>query len=195
MHGRYPSRIKEAEVDMKATSQWLKSCGLKAETKGLIIAAQDQTLPTKAYHHHIIKDGKDPQSRICNKYQETVDHVVSGCPGLGKTEYIHRHNNVVTYVHWKICKAYNVHTVDKWHKHEPKAVEEKNDITILYDMPIHTDREISANPPDIVIKNNRYKRCTLIDVAIPFAKNTSTKVSKKHSKYKDLEIELPECGR
>ena len=40
-----------------------------------------------------------------------------------------------------------------------------NDITILYDMPFHTDREISANRPDIVIKNNRDKKCALIDVA------------------------------
>ena len=42
-----------------------------------------------------------------------------------------------------------------------------NDITILYDMPIHTDREISTNRPDIVIKNNRDKKCTLVDEAIP----------------------------
>ena len=71
-----------------------------------------------------------------------------------------------------------------------------NDITILYDMPIHTDKEISANRPDIVIKNNRDKKCALIDVAIPSDKNTSKKISKKLSKYKDLEIEISrECGR
>ena len=71
-----------------------------------------------------------------------------------------------------------------------------NDITILYDMPIHTDREISANRPDIVIKNNRDKKCALIDVAIPSDKNTSKKISKKLSKYKDLEIEISRaCGR
>ena len=71
-----------------------------------------------------------------------------------------------------------------------------NDITILYDMPIHTDREISANRPDIVIKNNRDKKCALIDVAIPSDKNTSKKISKKVSKYKDLEIEITRaCGR
>ena len=62
-NGRYPSRIKEADVDTKATNQWLKSSGLKAETEGLIIAAQDQT--PRAYHHHIIKDGTDPHCRIC----------------------------------------------------------------------------------------------------------------------------------
>ena len=49
--------------------------GLKAETEGLSIAAQDQTLPSRAYHHHIIKDGTDPQCRICNKYQETVEAI------------------------------------------------------------------------------------------------------------------------
>ena len=71
-----------------------------------------------------------------------------------------------------------------------------NDITILYDMPIHTDREISANRPDILIKNNRDKKCALIDVAIPSDKNTSKKISKKISKYKDLEIEISrERGR
>ena len=84
----------------------------KAETQGLIIAAQDQTLPTRAYYHHIIMDGTDPQCRICIKYQETVDHVVSSFPEQAKTEYIHRHNNVATYEHWKICKEYDVYAVD-----------------------------------------------------------------------------------
>lgn len=78
LHGRYPSRIKEADVHMKATNQWLKSSGLKAETKGLITAAQDQTLPLKVYHHHVIKNDTDSQWLICNKHQETVDHVVLG---------------------------------------------------------------------------------------------------------------------
>lgn len=81
-------------------------------------------------------------------------------------------------------------TADKWHEHDAKTVEQKDDITILCDMPIHTDREISANLPDIVIKNNRHKKCILIDVAIPSDKNTSTKVSEKISKYKDLETEI-----
>ena len=43
MHGQYPSRIKEADVDCKQTNDWLKGTGLKAETEGLIIAAQDQS--------------------------------------------------------------------------------------------------------------------------------------------------------
>ena len=61
--------------------------------------------------------------------------------------------------------------------HEPKTVEEKNDITLIYlwQLPIHTDKR-----PDIV-KNNLDKKITLIDVAIPSDKtwNTFTKVSEK----------------
>ena len=50
MHGQYPSRIKEADVDFKQTNNWLKGTGLKAE--GLIIAAQEQSLATILYHHN-----------------------------------------------------------------------------------------------------------------------------------------------
>ena len=66
-------------------------------------------------------------------------------------------------------------TADKWYEHDPKMVEKKDDITILYNMPIHTEREISANRLDIVIKNKRDNKCILIDMAIPSDKNTSKK--------------------
>ena len=84
-------------------------------------------------------------------------------------------------------------TVHKWYEHDPKTVVEKDDITILYDKPIQptqTDRTITASRADIVIKNRRENKCTLIDVAMPSNKNTSLKVSEKLSKYKDLKIEI-----
>jgi hypothetical protein len=34
-----------------------------------------------------------------------------------------------------------------------------------------TYREVTANRPDILIKNNKEKTCTLIDVAIPADRN------------------------
>ena len=56
-------------------------------------------------------------------------------------------------------------------------------------MPVHTDREIKANRPDIVVKDKKERRCMLIDIAVPSERNTSAKFTEKLSKYKDLEIE------
>ena len=67
-----------------------------------------------------------------------------------------------------------------------------NDITILYDMPIHTDREISANRPDIVIKNNRDKKCALIDVAIPLIKTPPKRFPKNFPSIKIWKSKLAE---
>ena len=119
LHGRYPKRTKEEDVDQNKTKQWLRSTGLKAETEGLIIAAQDLSLATTSKHAIIIKDGTDPICRICNRYKETIDYIVSGCPELAKTEYIQRHNKAAASIHWKTCQHYNIQVSDKWYEHEP----------------------------------------------------------------------------
>ncbi|XP_068737241.1 uncharacterized protein, partial [Montipora capricornis] len=92
--------------------------------------------------------------------------------------------------HWNICKKRNINVEDKWFELEPQTVTERDNITILWDMPIQTDRQIKANRPDIVIKHRQEKSCLLIDMSISTEKNTSVKVIEKLSKYKDLEIEI-----
>ena len=57
-------------------------------------------------------------------------------------------------------------------------------------MPIHIDRFIAANKPDIVLKNKRDKTCLLIDMTIPLDTDTSVKTTETLTKYKDLEIEV-----
>ena len=122
MHAQYPSRIKEVDDDLKQTNNWLKGTGLKAETEGLIIAAQDQSLATRLYHHKIIKYGTSPLCQLCNRCDESIVHILSGCPKLAKTEYIKRHNNAAAYMHWKILKHYNIKANDKWYEHQPETV-------------------------------------------------------------------------
>ena len=190
LHGQYPKRSQQADVDQEKTHQWLRATGLKAETEGFIIAAQDQSLPTRNYQSKIVKNGVSPKCRFCDQYDETIDHLVSGCPILTPKEYKARHYRVGQYLHWTICKHYDMSHSAKWYKHKTPPVVEGENITILWDFSIHTDRSIQANRPDIVIKDHKNKTCFLVDMAIPTDRNISIKEFDKLSKYKDLQIEM-----
>ena len=73
----------------------------------------------------------------------------------------------------------------------PKPVCEEGDVTVLWNQAVHTDREVRANRPDIIIKNKKTeKTCTLIDVAIPADRNVVQKEAEKKLKYKSLCIEI-----
>jgi len=84
--------------------------------------------------------------------------------------------------------------------HMPKPVYEKGDVTVLWNQAVHTDREVTANRPDI-IKNKKEKTCTLIDVAIPAHRNVVQKGNGKEVKieefvYRDtanVEPEMYDC--
>jgi len=67
---------------------------------------------------------------------------------------------------------------------------EDGDVTELWNQAVHTDREVAANRPDIIIKNQKEKTCTLVDVAIPADKNVVQKEEEKKLKYKSLCIEI-----
>jgi len=190
LHGKFNLRSQQADVDQIATHQWLRSSGLKAETEGFILAAQDQSLFTRNYQANIIKNGADPKCRFCDKFTETIDHLISGCPTLAPNEYKNRHDRVGQYLHWHICKAYNIETPENWYEHHPKPVTDGDNVTILWDFTVHTDRTIQANRPDIVVKDFNSKTCLMIDMSIPSDQNIAAKEFEKLSKYKDLEIEV-----
>jgi len=42
---------------------------------------------------------------------------------------------------------------------------------VLWNQAVHTEREVTGNRPDIIIKNKKDKTCKLIDVAIPADRN------------------------
>ncbi len=120
--------------------------------------------------------------------EEHISHIVAGCTTLAQSEYTNRHNKVASYVHWSMCKG--VQVPHKYYKHEPEKVINVNDNTIMWDVPIVTDRTILANRPDIVLHDKIEKTCLLIDIAVPDDTNIMLKETEKISKYKDLEFEI-----
>jgi hypothetical protein len=61
---------------------------------------------------------------------------------------------------------------------------------VLRSQGVHADREVTANKPDIIIKNKKEKTCILIDVAIPADRNVTQKEAEKKLKYETLCIEI-----
>ena len=94
MHGKFPEFLKSEYIDLDQSFQWMKYVGLKGETEGLVVAAQDQALKTRYYSKHIMKEGTMDKCRMCHQMPETAEHIMAGCHKLAATQYLDRHNKV-----------------------------------------------------------------------------------------------------
>ena len=190
LHGQIANEAIKDTINQNSSWAWLTHAGLKTETEALITACQDQAIATNYVKAKIMKTGNDPKCRLCRSFSETIHHIVAGCPILAKKEYLERHNTVAKQLHWNICKHYNIEVNDKWYLHTPDPVVDLEEVTIIWDAQIQTDRTIPANKPDVIVKDKKQKQCLIIDVAIPSDYNITQKEAEKRLKYKDLQIEI-----
>ena len=61
---------------------------------------------------------------------------------------------------------------------------------MLWNQAVHTDREVTANKPALIIKNKEENTYTLTDVAILANRNAVQKEEEKKLKYKSLCTEI-----
>jgi hypothetical protein len=88
------------------------------------VAAQDQALHTKYYATKILNTQSDSKCRLCQQFDEIIDHIISADPILAKEQYIKRHDRVSAQLHFNICKETWVQLDKKhWYEHVPKSVE------------------------------------------------------------------------
>ena len=106
--------------------------------------------------------------------------------------YLRGHDRVASFIHWILCKNFNLPHTEKLYEHTPQLVTERTKVTILWDFTINTDSE--ANRSDITIKNFEENTCITIDVTVAADKNISIKEFQILSKYKDLEMKFKKCG-
>jgi hypothetical protein len=72
---------------------------------------------------------------------------------------------------------------------DPEGCDDNNN-NYYYYQAVYTEREVTANRPDIIITNKKEKTRTLIDVAITADRNVAQKEAEKKLKYKSLYIEI-----
>ena len=105
--------------------------------------------------------------------------------------YKKRYDVVGRVIHWEVCKEYGVECSNKWYEHSPKSVEENEEVKLLWDFTIQTDREIHHRRPDIVIQKEKAKETIIVDIAVPRDRNILQKVLLKETeKYQDLASEI-----
>jgi hypothetical protein len=82
MHGQYIRNIERQLISEEDTFLWLSKGDLEAKTESEIVAAQDQAIQTKHYASKILNTETDSKCRLCQKFDEAIDHIISACPIL-----------------------------------------------------------------------------------------------------------------
>jgi hypothetical protein len=105
-------------------------------------------LQTKYYATNILNTGTDNKCRLCQQFDETIEHTISACRILAKEQYIKRHDRVCAQLHFNICKETGIKLDKKhWYEHVPKSIEtsQGGKVTILWNQQVQTDRTIPNN--------------------------------------------------
>ena len=178
LQGYYPQACAEL-IEQKLSFLWPLKGFLTVGTEGLLIVVQDQALSTRATWH-VYSAANLPLCGLCRGYNETVKHLVSGCSFLAVSQYITRHPLVTMYRVW---------FGSSWNHCQPSVVE-NDEVKLLWDFNIWTDKGISAYRPDIIVINKLDNTAQLIDVSIPTDCHIVFKENKNIEKYQNLRIEL-----
>ena len=168
----------------------MKRGTLKKETDGLLTAAQDQALRTNYIRNKIDRQDVSPMCRLCGEREETVSHITTECNKLAqiKTSIYKswRHDEVAQAIHWNLCKKFNLQCKETWYDHSPEAVMENDQVKLLWDFRIQTDRHLDHNRSDIVVLEKGGRVCSIIDVACTFDTRIEEKEREKIGHYQDL---------
>ena len=65
------------------------------------------------------------------------------------------------------CRKIGFDVNEKWFKHEPEKVVEKDSLKILWDVTIQTDHVIEVRRPDTVLIDEASNECKIISFACP----------------------------
>lgn len=148
LHGRHRAYLCQPYVDKNASNKWLKRGELFPETEASMVAIQDQTIATRNYTKHIIKDRNLPNDscRHCNTASETIQHITGACKTLVQTDYKHRHDQVASIVHQYIAHKYKfIENKVTYYKYNPTNVLENAYCKIYWNRTIIADETIHFN--------------------------------------------------
>ena len=89
----------------------------------------------------------DGKCRLCQQFEETIEHIILACTILAKVQYIQRHDSVCAQLHFNTRKETGVKLEnERWYKNAPKLVKIPEDkITMLWNPQMQTYRTFLTN--------------------------------------------------
>jgi len=94
LHGKFFTWLQSSNVNALRSFQWLQ-CSLHSESESSVFAEQDQVLSTRVYQAKIMHISvQSILYHLCGEQEETIQHVLCGCPVLAPTGYLRRHDMV-----------------------------------------------------------------------------------------------------
>ena len=194
IHGNYIRDIEANNINQVLTWNWMQPNTMTASVESFVFMLQDQELNTRDIQKFRCKDratkqGIDARCRLCHKYNETVSHILAGCPSISPNLYLNdRHNPVAKVVYDELLQQYGIDSG------EPKTV--KNDkAEIWWDEKITMPVAVPHNKPDIVVWDLAKKTCAVIDISVPLDINVNRKCQEKRNAYAKLVSELQRVYR
>ena len=190
--GAFLEELNQNYIDKEASIEWLKQGRLKYDYEKLIVAAQDHGLMTRVFMK-MANLTQDDKCRFCHEFPEGVSHIIAGCKVLMSDGlYTERHNKLCTYLHWTLCKYYNLPHEENIYDHQPPPIQGNEVVSIYYDkvMPTATHIENSAVKPDIVVWDKEKKKAQVIEVSVPNDLGLNVAERRKINKYYHLAEDL-----
>ena len=92
------------KLSIEITWQWLKREHLKKDTEAMVCAKQKKAQQVNLIKHHIDDQDVSPICRLRGESSETVMHLSSGFPVLGKSKYQIRHDIMGNHIRWLLLK-------------------------------------------------------------------------------------------
>ena len=93
-------------------------------------------------------------SRMCCRAEHKI-HIFVGCTTLAPSEYTNKHNMVLGYIQWTICKHKGLQVTNNYCKHAPECVINVNVTTVMWDIPVIVGHTMLANWPDGVLHEKK----------------------------------------